>query len=257
MKRIKNKKGGYTVKNGYYVKNECKNNEADGSIDQEGFILDPLTYEKIPEGNIVQLSDGLCYNKSKDLAKSIRKRNTLPFGHPLTIMDEANFTSSSIPSISSIESSISPEDIQQLVIPPPPIVPGFVPEWHPATRSYILRREPTIPPEEISISPEPIQQPVIPPQPIVSGFIPEWHPATRSYILRREPPIAEEPRRRVINSTATRRRPRVLIIESDSPEQIQHEPRRRRGRPPGSRNRNTRSNIARGTKKHRKNRKKY
>ena len=69
---MKIKKGGYAVKNGFYIKNDCKNNDEDGSIDEDGYILDPLTYERISEGNLIQLSDGLCYNKSKNLSRVIK-----------------------------------------------------------------------------------------------------------------------------------------------------------------------------------------
>lgn len=88
---MKIKKGGYAVKNGFYVNNDCKNNVEDGSIDEDGYILDPLTYDRIKEGNLVQLSDGICYEKSKNLATAIKNRNTLPFGHAVTSVDKKNY----------------------------------------------------------------------------------------------------------------------------------------------------------------------
>jgi hypothetical protein len=223
---MKIKKGGYAVKNGFYIKNDCKNNELDGSVDEDGYILDPLTYERIQEGKIIQLSDGLCYENSRGLAKNIRKRNSLPFGHPLTLNDEAKLTTPT-PSLSSILEPITPsestphsEHTPPFVIPPPPNVLGFIPEWHPPTRSYILRRE----------------------QPQIQS-IPE------------EVELIQVPRRRTTRTTRTTGRTRnrpVLIIESDSTEEIQPEPAptpRRRGRPPGSRNRITRGNTGRGKKR--------
>ena len=98
---MKNKKGGYSVKNGFYIKNDikndCKNNDEDGSIDEDGYILDPLTYDRIKEGNLIQLSDGICYEKSKNLSRAIKNRNTLPFGHAVTSVDKKNLSSSSSP----------------------------------------------------------------------------------------------------------------------------------------------------------------
>ena len=99
---MKNKKGGYTVKNNFYIKTDCKNNEFEETVDEQGYILDPLTYDRIIKGNIIQLSDGFCYNKSKNLKKSIKNRDTLPFGHPVTIMDEAKLSSSEKSSITII-----------------------------------------------------------------------------------------------------------------------------------------------------------
>jgi len=81
-------KGGYKSKNGFYVKGDCRNNEEDGHIDEEGYILDPLTYEKIGEGNLIQLSDDYCYNKSQGLINNINTRNTLPFGNAVTHNDK-------------------------------------------------------------------------------------------------------------------------------------------------------------------------
>ena len=95
---MKIKKGGYAVKNGFYIKNDinndCKNNDEDGSLDEDGYILDPLTYERISEGNLIQLSDGICYEKSKNLARVIKNRNTLPFGHAVTSVDKTKLSSS-------------------------------------------------------------------------------------------------------------------------------------------------------------------
>jgi hypothetical protein len=89
---MKIKKGGYAVKNGFYIKNDinndCKNNDEDGSLDEDGYILDPLTYDRIKEGNLIQLSDGICYEKSKNLATAIKNRNTLPFGQAVTTEDK-------------------------------------------------------------------------------------------------------------------------------------------------------------------------
>jgi hypothetical protein len=125
---MKIKKGGYAVKNGFYIKNDCKNNDEDGSIDEDGYILDPLTYDRIKEGNLIQLSDGICYEKSKNLAIAIKNRNTLPFGHAVTSVDKKKLSSSQNqrgkkPLI--IESSSESEDDE--IIPAPrriPIRPG-------------------------------------------------------------------------------------------------------------------------------------
>jgi hypothetical protein len=238
---MKNKKGGYKVKNGFYIKNECKNNEADGSIDDEGYILDPLTYERIEEGKIIQLSDGLCYEKSINLRNAIQNRKTLPFGHPVTKDDNRKFKKKKLVILGSTDSQ---GEIPAQIIESPPL--------------QILSPTP-----EIISTPERI----IPPVPNVPGFLPEWHPATNSYILRREQPqrlptpeqeeeiqLIQSPRR-ITPRTARNRRP-LLIIESDSPEEIELSPvqvpvptPRRRGRPPGSRNRTTRGNTGRGKKR--------
>ena len=118
---MKNKKGGYSVKNGFYIKNDikndCKNNEEDGSIDEDGYILDPLTYDRIKEGNLIQLSDGICYEKSKNLSRAIKNRNTLPFGHVVTSGDKKNL-SLSLSSTSSPEVSIPSSEEEEFEITP-------------------------------------------------------------------------------------------------------------------------------------------
>ena len=170
---MKIKKGGYAVKNGFYIKNDCKNNDEDGSLDEDGYILDPLTYEKISEGNLIQLSDGLCYNKSKNLSRVIKNRNTLPFGHAVTSVDKKKL-SSSIPfslksSLSSIPSQPSSPEVSILseTSPSEHLIPTSLEE------------------EEIEIIPAP---------------------------RRRGRPLGSRNR-------TTRQRP-VLIIESDSAEEI-------------------------------------
>jgi hypothetical protein len=204
---MKKTKGGYAVKNGYYIKDDCKNNEADGSLDEDGYILDPLTYERIIEDNIVQLSDGLCYNKSKNLVKNIRKRNSLPFGHPLTIMDEAKFSTITASPISSIPIS-SPEMIEDIL---------------PLSSIEDISSE-----EEILI-------------------IPERRPVTLNVVPRTS--TRYRPRTLIIESSSTPNNSRIVSTEAQaSPlEEIVIQP-RRRGRPPGSRNRNTRGNTGRGYK---------
>lgn len=241
------KKGGYSVKNGFYIKNDikndCKNNDEDGSIDEDGYILDPLTYDRISEGNLIQLSDGLCYNKSKNLSRVVKNRNSLPFGHAVTSLDKKNLSISipsspevSIPYLEDEEFEITPIRRRrrpvQINIPPRPNVPGFTSEWHPATQSYILRREPTvINTANRGVTEE--EQPEIIPAPRTRGR----PPGSRNITSR-------------VNRT-----PRPLIIESGSPDsieaQLENTPPPRRGRPPGSRNRNRTSimNAGRRTKK--------
>jgi hypothetical protein len=127
---MKNKKGGYSVKNGFYIKNDikndCKNNDEDGSIDEDGYILDPLTYDRIKEGNLIQLSDGICYEKSKNLSRAIKNRNTLPFGHVVTDLDKTKLSSQNLKPIKRliIESSSDSED--EIILAPRriPIRPG-------------------------------------------------------------------------------------------------------------------------------------
>ena len=115
---MKNKKGGYSVKNGFYIKNDikndCKNNDEDGSIDEDGYILDPLTYDRIKEGNLIQLSDGICYEKSKNLSRAIKNRNTLPFGHVVTSGDKKKLSSSS-----SVKSFSPDQELEDVLIRQP------------------------------------------------------------------------------------------------------------------------------------------
>jgi hypothetical protein len=289
------KKGGYAVKNGFYIKHDCKNNKDDENVDDEGYILDPLTYERIKEGQLIQLSDGLCYNKSKQLAKVIKTRNTLPFGNPITIVDEAKLStsqpsskeSSILESLEPLSESLSSESLESL-----PLLLESSP-----SESTISSKPPT--PVLIEEPIEPVQHSRIPPRPNVQGFTAEWHPATNSYILRRDqlsrqpsPRIArrsplfiiesdtEEQLQRQPSPRITRRRGRprgsrrrpLLIIESDSEEQVQRQPSpeviefpeeieiipapRRRGRPRGSRNRISRRNSGGGIKNHKKNKSK-
>jgi hypothetical protein len=113
---MKIKKGGYAVKNGFYIKNDinndCKNNDEDGSLDEDGYILDPLTYDRISEGNLIQLSDGICYSKSVGLSRNIKDRNSLPFGHVVTGLDKIKLSSHNLKPIKRliIESSSDSED---------------------------------------------------------------------------------------------------------------------------------------------------
>jgi hypothetical protein len=210
---MKIKKGGYAVKNGFYIKNDCKNNDEDGSLDEDGYILDPLTYEKISEGNLIQLSDGLCYNKSKNLSRVIKNRNTLPFGHAVTSVDKKKL-SSSIPfslksSLSSIPSQPSSPEVSILseTSPSEHLIPTSLEE------------------EEIEIIPAPRrrgrplgsrnrttrQRPILlieSGSPDSMDAQPENTPPTR----RRGRPVGSRNR-------TTRQRP-VLIIESDSAEEI-------------------------------------
>ena len=170
---MKNKKGGYSVKNGFYIKNDikndCKNNDEDGSIDEDGYILDPLTYDRIKEGNLIQLSDGICYEKSKNLSRAIKNRNTLPFGHVVTSGDKKKLSSSS-----SVKSFSPDQELEDVLI-----------------------RQPSSPEEEeFEITPVRRRR-----RPVQINI-----PATR-----RRPPGSR--------NRTTRQRP-VLIIESDSTEEI-------------------------------------
>ena len=170
---MKNKKGGYSVKNGFYIKNDikndCKNNDEDGSLDEDGYILDPLTYDRIKEGNLIQLSDGICYEKSKNLSRAIKNRNTLPFGHVVTSGDKKKLSSSS-----SVKSFSPDQELEDVLI-----------------------RQPSSPEEEeFEITPVRRRR-----RPVQINI-----PATR-----RRPPGSR--------NRTTRQRP-VLIIESDSTEEI-------------------------------------
>ena len=173
---MKIKKGGYAVKNGFYIKNDikndCKNNNEDGSIDEDGYILDPLTYERISEGNLIQLSDGLCYNKSKNLSRVVKNRNTLPFGHAVTSVDKTKLSS-------------SPEEEEFEITPVRRRRRGRVQINIPTTRRV--------------------------PRPNVPGFTSELQP---EIIPAQRRGISPGSRNRT-----TRQRP-VLIIESDSTEEI-------------------------------------
>ena len=305
---MKIKKGGYAVKNGFYIKNDikndCKNNDEDGSLDEDGYILDPLTYDRIKEGNLIQLSDGICYEKSKNLTIAIKNRNTLPFGHDVTSVDKKKLSLSQnqrkkkrliIESSSDFDPDQELEDVLRRQTSSPEVT--ILSETTPSSPLPIPSQTPSSEEEEFEITPvrrtrRPVQiniptprQVVIPPRPNVPGFTSEWHPATQSYILRREPTVinrgmTEEaqpeiipaPRRRGrplgSRNRTTRQRP-TLIIESGSPDSMEAQPEntpstRRRGRPPGSRNRTTRQrptliiesdspeeigNSGRGTKK--------
>lgn len=113
-------KGGYKIKDGFYIKDDCKNNEDEGMIDENGYILDPILFEKIPEHQIVQLSDGYCYDKqnSQQLLTVINRSNRLPFGHDVKSADRRKLrrtTSSSAPSVKLVSPpsiSITPEEIE-------------------------------------------------------------------------------------------------------------------------------------------------
>jgi len=252
---MKIKKGGYAVKNGFYIKNDCKNNVEDGSIDEDGYILDPLTYDRIKEGNLIQLSDGICYEKSKNLTIAIKNRNTLPFGHDVTSVDKKKLSLSQnqrkkkrliIESSSDFDPDQELEDVLRRQTSSPEVT--ILSETTPSSPLPIPSQTPSSEEEEFEITPvrrtrRPVQiniptprQVVIPPRPNVPGFTSEWHPATQSYILRREPTVinrgmTEEaqpeiipaPRRRGrplgSRNRTTRQRP-TLIIESDSPEEI-------------------------------------
>ena len=293
------KKGGYSVKNGFYIKNDCKNNDEDGSIDEDGYILDPLTYERISEGNLIQLSDGLCYNKSKNLTRVIKNRNTLPFGHAVTSVDKKKLSSpiSSLNSLSDFDPDQELEDELRREVTAPNRRRLIIESDSPS--EVTIPSQPSSPEvsipsseEEFEITPvrrrrrQPIQlniptpRPVaIPPRPNVPGFTSEWHPATQSYILRREPTVINTANREMPEEVqpeiipAPRRRGRPLgsrnrnrtsivnispsprlLIESGSPDSMEAQPEntpvpRRRGRPPGSRNRTSIMNAGRGTKK--------
>jgi len=234
------RKGGYSIKNGYYIKNDCKNNESEGSVDEAGYILDPLTYERITEGNIVQLSDGLCYNKSRELARNIRRRNSLPFGHPVNVMDLANFSNSSpspsSTSISSIPISLmgSDQNISEISLP------------------ILSNSDEDI--IEVNTRREPVRLNIVP-------------RTTRRRAPRNRPILVidssstEElvpPPRLLIESSSTPNNSGILSTEAQvSPvEEIVIQP-RRRGRPPGSRNRNTRGNTRGNTGRGMKRNKKY
>lgn len=177
---MKIKKGGYSVKNGFYIKNDCKNNVEDGSIDEDGYILDPLTYDRIKEGNLIQLSDGICYKKSKNLSRAIKNRNTLPFGHVVTSVDKKKLSSSQNhrkkkPLIISSSSDFDPD--QEL--------------------ENVLRRQ--------------TSSPLLP------------IPSQTSSLEEEEFEIIPAPRRRGRppgSRNRTRRQTPILIIESDSPEEI-------------------------------------
>ena len=174
---MKNKKGGYSVKNGFYIKNDikndCKNNDEDGSIDEDGYILDPLTYDRIKEGNLIQLSDGICYEKSKNLSRAIKNRNTLPFGHAVTSVDKTKLSS-------------SPEEEEFEITPVRRRRRGRVQINIPTTRRV--------------------------PRPNVPGFTSELQPEIIPAQRRRGIPPGSRNR-------TTRQRP-ILLIESDSPEVI-------------------------------------
>jgi hypothetical protein len=177
---MKIKKGGYSVKNGFYIKNDCKNNVEDGSIDEDGYILDPLTYDRIKEGNLIQLSDGICYEKSKNLSRAIKNRNTLPFGHVVTSVDKKKLSSSQNhrkkkPLIISSSSDFDPD--QEL--------------------ENVLRRQ--------TLSP-------LLPIPSQTSSLEEEQPEITPVRRRRGRPPGSRNR--------TRRQTPILIIESDSPEEI-------------------------------------
>ena len=82
-------KGGYKIKDGFYIKDECKNSVEEGMVDEEGFILDPILFDKIPKHKLLQLSDGYCYDKSnsQQLLTVINRSNRLPFGHDVKSVD--------------------------------------------------------------------------------------------------------------------------------------------------------------------------
>ena len=230
-------RGGYSVKNGFYVKDDCKNNEADGSLDEDGYILDPLTYEKISEGNLIQLSDGLCYNKTKNLTQVIKKRNTLPYGHLVTSADKQNLpTVTSSVSSSPLQSlSLSDFDSDPLRMITSSLEESIPLELLESPSSEISIDSVSTPEIVEAVIPSSSSSFVIPPRPNISGFTAEWHPNTRSYILRREPTV--------VNRT---RRP-LIILSSDSSDNMEAQPviipaPRRRGRPLGSRNRTVRGN---------------
>ena len=106
---VKKIKGGYKTKDGFYIKSDCKNSLEDGHMDEEGYILDPITYDRITSGNIVQFSDDLCYNKSEPFYNNLRTAKKLPFGNPLTDSDMAT-----------LNIGIRPQNNLE-VLPPPPI----------------------------------------------------------------------------------------------------------------------------------------
>ena len=192
---MKIKKGGYAVKNGFYIKNDCKNNDEDGSIDEDGYILDPLTYDRIKEGNLIQLSDGICYEKSKNLSRAIKNRNTLPFGHVVTSGDKKKLSSSS-----SVKSFSPDQELEDVLIRQPSSPEEEEFEITPVRRRRRGRVQINIPTTRRV------------PRPNVPGFTSEL-----------QPEIIPAQRRRGISpgsrNRTTRQRP-VLIIESDSTEEI-------------------------------------
>lgn len=254
-------KGGYKIKDGFYIKDDCKNNEEEGMIDENGYILDPVTFEKIPEHQIVQLSDGYCYDKqnSRQLLTVINRSNRLPFGHDVKSADRRKLKSSSS-SESSINSLLSSAPISLESLPSPSTVSiTSEPELSP---SEIIE---SLSPEEILNAPQNLEIQNVPEEPalrprrnrprlIIESSSPEevnvinqnqgrvhWSPDSQGNWVRRiiptnqaqQPLVIESPeeieiipRRRTRRSPVrrqTRRRRPLLIIESSSPEIVAEE----------------------------------
>ena len=197
----------------------------------------------------------------------------MPFGHLVTSADKQNLptvtssvssspleifsspleslqTPSFIDSVSTPEivEAVIPSSSSSFVMPPRPNISGFTAEWHPNTRSYILRREPTV----VNRT----RRPLI----ILSS--------DSSDIMDAQPVIIPAPRRRgrplgSRNRTVRGNRTQspLLLIESGSPNSMEAQPEsipppRRRGRPPGSRNRASIRNAGRKSNKNKTNKNK-
>ena len=254
-------KGGYKIKEGFYIKDDCKNSEEEGMIDEDGFILDPVTFEKIPKSKLIQLSDGYCYDKrnASQLLNVINRSKRLPFGHDIKSDDRRKLRSSSSSSESSIKSLLSSIPVS-LESPPSPLSPLQIIE--------------SLSPEEILNAPQNLEIQNVPEEPalrprrnrprlIIESSSPEevnvinqnqgrvhWSPDSQGHWVRRiiptnqvEQPLVIEspeeieiiPRRRTRRTRRTRRirgpperrQPRtrrpLLIIDSSSPEIIAEE----------------------------------
>jgi hypothetical protein len=242
-------KGGYKIKEGFYIKDDCKNNEEEGMIDEHGYILDPFTFEKIPEQQLIQLSDGYCYDKqnSRQLLTVINRSNRLPFGHNVKSADRRklrNSTSETSSPKSLTLSSIPPSTISQLELSP--------------LESSISSEEILNIPQNLEIQNVPEELAVRPrrnrPRLIIESASPEevnpqhgrvhWSPDSQGNWVRQivptnqaqQPLIIESPeeieivpRRRTrrireppVRRQTRRRRP-LLIIESSSPEIVAEE----------------------------------
>jgi hypothetical protein len=146
-------KGGYKIKEGFYIKDDCKNSEEEGMIDEDGFILDPVTFEKIPERKLIQLSDGYCYDKrnSKQLLTVINRSNRLPFGHDIASDDRRQLRALKpkkrlliVESTPSIPSSSTPVIIEEPVIIESPTEFEITPQRRRTRRIRTRRTRPTL-----------------------------------------------------------------------------------------------------------------
>lgn len=207
-------KGGYKTKDGFYIKDDCthdcKNSEEEGMIDEDGYILDPILFERIPESEIVQLSDKYCYDKrnSKQLLNAVKHSKRLPFGHNVTSADKRKLkthssSSESLKSLTPISlSSFDPDEVLSQVL------------------NQNLDRRSETPEIIVTSSPEEIINQVMQPLAVES-------PEEIEIIPRR----TTRTRRSTNTSRTRRRRSRpTFIIESSSPEEIEIVPRRTRRR---------------------------